>query len=42
MVNVIICDDNIKDKNNIENILESAKLLDALYESSSISKEVIF
>ena len=31
-----------KDKNNIENILESAKLLDALYESAKIQKEVSF
>ncbi len=32
----------VKDKNNIENILESAKLLDALYESSAKGKEVCF
>jgi predicted dehydrogenase len=32
----------VKDKNNIENILESAKLLDALYESSDKKGEVSF
>ncbi len=32
----------IKDKNNIENILESAKLLDALYESAEQRKELRF
>ena len=31
-----------KDKNNIENILESMKLLDALYKSSNIKKEIEF
>lgn len=30
----------IKDKNNIENVLESMKLLDALYSSSEIKKEI--
>ena len=32
----------VKDKNNIENILESAKLLDALYKSAEIKKEISF
>lgn len=32
----------IKDKNNIENILESAKLLDALYASAEIKTEISF
>ena len=32
----------VKDKNNIENILESAKLLDALYESAEKRKELRF
>ena len=32
----------VKDKNNVENVLESAKLLDALYESASKGKEVCF
>ena len=32
----------VKDKNNIDNILESMKLLDALYESSSKKKELKF
>lgn len=32
----------VKDKNNIENILESMKLLDALYESSDKKSEVKF
>ena len=32
----------VKDKNNIENILESAKLLDALYESAEKGKEISF
>lgn len=32
----------IKDKNNIANILESAKLLDALYESSEKKQEITF
>lgn len=31
----------IKDKNNIENVLESAKLLDALYESAAKKAEVV-
>ena len=31
----------IKDKNNIENVLESMKLLDALYESSEKKQEVV-
>ena len=30
----------IKDKNNIENILESAKLLDSLYESAKLGEEI--
>lgn len=30
----------VKDKNNIENILETMKLLDALYESSELKKEI--
>ena len=30
----------IKDKNNVENILESAKLLDVLYQSAEINKEI--
>ena len=32
----------VKDKNNIDNILESAKLLDALYASSDEKKEINF
>ncbi len=49
--NMYLCEDRafidsvnsgIKDKNNIENILESAKLLDALYESSDRKGEVSF
>ena len=32
----------VKDKNNIEQILESAKLLDALYESAKLKKEISF
>jgi predicted dehydrogenase len=30
----------IKDKNNIENILESMKLLDSLYQSAKVSEEI--
>ena len=33
-------EDGVKDKNNIENILESAKLLDALYASAAQRKEI--
>jgi predicted dehydrogenase len=33
-------DSGIKDRNNIENILESAKLLDSLYASADIRKEI--
>ena len=32
----------IKDRNNIENILESAKLLDYLYKSAEAKKEIRF
>ena len=32
----------VKDKNNIDSVLESAKLLDALYESASKGKEIAF
>ena len=32
----------VKDKNNIDNILESAKLLDALYESAESKREIAF
>ena len=32
----------IKDRNNIENILESAKLLDYLYKSAEAKKEIAF
>ena len=32
----------IKDRNNIENILESAKLLDYLYKSADAKKEIRF
>ena len=32
----------VKDKNNIENILESMKLLESLYKSSDDKKEVSF
>ena len=31
----------VKDRNNIENILESAKLLDALYQSAELKREVV-
>ena len=34
------CASGVRDKNNIENILESAKLLDVLYESAKLKKEV--
>ena len=34
------CETGIKDKNNIENILESMKLLDSLYQSAKISQEI--
>ena len=49
--NMYLCEDRaffesietgIKDKNNIENILESAKLLDALYESAEKKEEIKF
>ena len=33
-------DDGIKNRNNIDNILESMKLLDRLYESAKISHEI--
>lgn len=33
---------SVKDKNNVENVLESAKLLDALYESAKKKAEVKF
>ena len=33
-------DDGIKNRNNIDNILESMKLLDRLYESAKISREI--
>ena len=36
------CESGVKDKNNIENILESAKLLDVLYESAKQKKEIRF
>ncbi len=36
------CASGVKDKNNIENILESAKLLDALYESAKKKEELKF
>jgi predicted MarR family transcription regulator len=32
----------VKDRNNIENILESAKLLDGLYESAAKKREVVY
>ena len=32
----------VKNKSNIENVLETAKLLDALYVSSNNKKEVVF
>ena len=32
----------VKDRNNIENILESAKLLDYLYKSADEKKEISF
>ena len=32
----------VKDKNNIENILESMKLLDALYASAEKKGEIVF
>lgn len=32
---------NVKDKNNIDNILESMKLLDSLYKSSELGKEIV-
>lgn len=35
-------DSGVKDRNNIENILESMKLLDALYKSSDMKKELDF
>jgi hypothetical protein len=34
------CEDGIKTKTHIDNILESAKLLDYLYKSAEIRKEV--
>ena len=49
--NMYLCEDvafiesvktGVKDKNNIENILESAKLLDALYSSADKKKEIEF
>jgi len=49
--NMYLCEDRafinsvitgVKDKNNIENILESAKLLDTLYRSSEEKKEITF
>ena len=49
--NMYLCEDRafiksiesgVKDKNNIENILESAKLLDTLYCSSEEKKEIAF
>lgn len=49
--NMYLCEDNafinaiqsgVKDRNNIENILESAKLLDALYKSAEAKKEISF
>lgn len=49
--NMYLCEDKaflrsietgVKDKNNIENILESAKLLDALYESAKQREEIRF
>lgn len=49
--NMYLCEDRafiksiesgVKDKNNIENILESAKLLDTLYRSSEEKKEIAF
>ena len=49
--NMYLCEDKafiesietgIKDKNNIEYVLESAKLLDALYSSANIKKEIEF
>ena len=49
--NMYLCEDRaffesietgINDKNNIENILESAKLLDALYESAEKKEEIKF
>ena len=33
-------DDGVKNRNNIDNILESMKLLDRLYESAKISREI--
>jgi hypothetical protein len=33
-------DDGVKNRNNIDNILESMKLLDRLYESAKISHEI--
>ena len=49
--NMYLCEDvafidsiktGVKDKNNIENVLESAKLLDALYSSADKKKEIEF
>ncbi len=49
--NMYLCEDRafinsvktgVKDKNNIENILESAKLLDTLYRSSDEKREIAF
>lgn len=49
--NMYLCEDKafiesiesgIKDKNNIEFVLESAKLLDALYSSANVKKEIEF
>ena len=38
---ILSCNTGIKNRNNIENILESAKLLDALYASSEQKKEIV-
>ena len=35
-------ENGVKNKNHIDNILESAKLLDALYESADAKKEIVF
>lgn len=32
----------VKNKNNVENILESMKLLDSLYESAKLGREIVF
>ena len=36
------CESGIKTRSHIDNILESAKLLDALYQSSNQKSEVVF